>query len=287
MTFVNRHDVIDLAVRSHDLEKEFLENSEKKYIHDAAAKEELMHELKKKSIIDERYDSLLKHDHCLFEKRCFTDEYEFNFSEILGDEPYEGGLLFNAFDLDPAAVYGFENIKKYSDYFRVTKLSIHFASNADSNFSPIILKYLPPTVKQELTPQICMQATKTATSMDGAYMSLINPEYMIHIKRPGEEEIVLPQLSSLLLCSDTENCKYDYGTLVFYSRNPEQEVTFTLFWEFDYISGTNYINVEEDENGCGSTRFARIARVSKRSEHISSATIELEQRKKARKPITK
>lgn len=280
MTFVNRHDVIDYAVKSYNLEKEFLEKSETKYIHDTKAKEELMHELKKKNIIDERLDTLIKHDHCLFEKRCFTDDYEFNFMDVLGDEPYDGGLIFNVFDLDPSVVYGFENITKYCDYFRVTKLSIHFASNADSNFSPIILKYLPPTIGKEITPQICLQATKTATSKDGAYMSLINPEYMIHITDSNQEEIVLPYLSTSLICLGMKNCKFDYGTLVFYTRNPNQEVTFTMYWEFDFFSGTNYMNIEE-EKGRIPAGNTHVGSICKRCEVV------LEQKKKQHKAGTK
>ena len=107
MTFVNSHDVIGYAVKSHDLEEEFLEKSKKEYVHDPVEKAELIHELKKKTIADERLENLLKHDHCLFEKRCFTDEYEFNFMDVLDGEPYEGGLLFNIFNLDPSVVYGF------------------------------------------------------------------------------------------------------------------------------------------------------------------------------------
>ena len=245
MTFVQSHDVIELALKSDELSKEIIEKSKEKYITDEKKKQELVHILKKKSMIDDRLDNLIKHDHCLFEKRCFSDEYEFNFMDILGDEEYNGGLIFNIFKLNPADVYGFENISEYNNYFRVTKLSVHFASNADSNFAPIILKYLPPTFKEKITPQICLQATKTATSKDGAYMSLIMPECMIHIKESSVKETVLPYLSDSLLSLDVENCTFDYGTLVFYTRNPNQEVTFTLFWEFDYYSGTNYVNIKE------------------------------------------
>lgn len=284
MTFVNRHDVISYAVKSHELEQEFCENSAEKYVYDTERKEKLIHELKKKNIMDTRVDSMIKHDHCLFEKRCFTDEYEFNFMDILGDDPYEGGLIFNKFCLNPADVYGFQNIARYTDYFRVTKLSIHFASNADSNFSPIILKYLPPVANQEVTPLLCLQATKTATSKDGAYMSLINPECLIHMYYEPQKEIVLPHLSSTLLCSNTEHCRFDYGTLVFYTRNPNQEVTFTLYWEFDYYSGVNYINMYTE--GRRDLRNAVIGTASRRLEHLCDVDDErtdVEQKKKPHK----
>ena len=177
-------------------------------------------------------------------------EYEFSFEDLLEPgEEYNGGLLFNKFRLNPYDAYGFENIAKYNDYFRVTKLSVHFASNADSNFAPIILKYIPPTIGREITPQICMQATKTATSKDGAYMSLIMPDCLIRMNNEdGEEEAIIPCLNRELLCLNVDGYKFDYGTFVFYTRNPAQKVTFTLFWEIDYYSGVNYINIKETES---------------------------------------
>ena len=182
MAFVENHDVIGYALRAHHIEEEMIESTDGKYLKDGKTKEQAIHDIKKKSILDDRVENLVKHDHCLFEKRCFSDEYEFSFEDLLDpDEEYNGGLLFNMFKLNPYDAYGFENIAKYNDYFRVTKLSVHFASNADSNFAPIILKYIPPNVDKEITPQICLQATKTASSKDGAYMSLIMPDCMIHM----------------------------------------------------------------------------------------------------------
>lgn len=255
MAFVENHDVIGYALRAHHIEEEMIKSTDGKYLKDGKVKEQAIHDIKKKSILDDRVENLVKHDHCLFEKRCFSDEYEFSFEDLLDpDEEYNGGLLFNMFKLNPYDAYGFENIAKYNDYFRVTKLSVHFASNADSNFAPIILKYIPPNVDKEITPQICLQATKTATSKDGAYMSLIMPDCMIRmvgnengLGRRSEEskETVLPYLSDSLLCLNVDGYKYDYGTFVFYTRNPNQRVTFTLFWEIDYYSGVNYINIKE------------------------------------------
>ena len=255
MAFVENHDVISYALKAYHIEEDMIKSTDGKYLKDGKVKEQAIHDIKKKSILDDRVENLVKHDHCLFEKRCFSDEYEFSFEDLLDpDEEYNGGLLFNMFKLNPYDAYGFENIAKYNDYFRVTKLSVHFASNADSNFAPIILKYIPPNVDKEITPQICLQATKTASSKDGAYMSLIMPDCMIHmiesengLGRTSEEskETVLPYLSDSLLCLNVNGYKYDYGTFVFYTRNPNQRVTFTLFWEIDYYSGVNYINIKE------------------------------------------
>ena len=268
MAFVENHDVISYALRAHHIEEEMIESTDGKYLKDGKTKEQAIHDIKKKSILDDRVENLVKHDHCLFEKRCFSDEYEVSFEDLLEpDEEYNGGLLFNMFKLNPYDAYGFENIAKYNDYFRVTKLSVHFASNADSNFAPIILKYIPPNVDKEITPQICLQATKTATSKDGAYMSLIMPDCMIRmvgnengLDRRSEEskETVLPYLSDSLLCLNVDGYKYDYGTFVFYTRNPNQRVTFTLFWEIDYYSGVNYINIKESGKIADKIQVAKI-----------------------------
>lgn len=267
MAFVENHDVIGYALRAHHIEKEMIESTDGKYLKDGKTKEQAIHDIKKKSILDDRVENLVKHDHCLFEKRCFSDEYEFSFEDLLDpDEEYNGGLLFNMFKLNPYDAYGFENIAKYNDYFRVTKLSVHFASNADSNFAPIILKYIPPNVDKEITPQICLQATKTATSKDGAYMSLIMPDCMIHMVE-SEKETVLPYLSDSLLCLNVDGYKYDYGTFVFYTRNPNQRVTFTLFWEIDYYSGVNYINIKESGKIGDKIQVAKIGSTFRHSEH--------------------
>ena len=276
MAFVENHDVIGYALRAHHIEEEMIKSTDGKYLKDGKVKEQAIHDIKKKSILDDRVENLVKHDHCLFEKRCFSDEYEFSFEDLLDpDEEYNGGLLFNMFKLNPYDAYGFENIAKYNDYFRVTKLSVHFASNADSNFAPIILKYIPPNVDKEITPQICLQATKTATSKDGAYMSLIMPDCMIHmiesengLGRKSEEpkETVLPYLSDSLLCLNVDGYKYDYGTFVFYTRNPNQRVTFTLFWEIDYYSGVNYINIKESGTIHDKIQVAKIGSTFRHSE---------------------
>lgn len=267
MAFVENHDVIGYALRAHHIEEEMIESTDGKYLKDGKTKEQAIHDIKKKSILDDRVENLVKHDHCLFEKRCFSDEYEFSFEDLLEpDEEYNGGLLFNMFKLNPYDAYGFENIAKYNDYFRVTKLSVHFASNADSNFAPIILKYIPPNVDKEITPQICLQATKTATSKDGAYMSLIMPDCMIHMIE-NDKETVLPYLSDSLLCLNVDGYKYDYGTFVFYTRNPNQRVTFTLFWEIDYYSGVNYINIKESGKISDKIQVAKIGSTFRHSEH--------------------
>ena len=230
MAFIENHDIIGYLLKEDKMKKDMIESTDGKYVKDGKVKEQAIHDIKKKSILDDRIENLVKHDHSLFEKRCFSDEYEFSFEDLLEpDEEYNGGLLFNKFRLNPYDAYGFENIAKYNDYFRVTKLSVHFASNADSNFAPIILKYIPPTVGREITPQICMQATKTATSKDGAYMSLIMPDCLIRMNNEnGEEEAIIPCLNKELLCLNVDGYKFDYGTFVFYTRNPAQKVTFTF-----------------------------------------------------------
>ena len=262
MAFVENHDIIGYVLKADKMKKDMIESTDGKYVKDSKVKEQAIHDIKKKSILDDRIENLVKHDHSLFEKRCFSDEYEFSFEDLLEpDEEYNGGLLFNKFRLNPYDAYGFENIAKYNDYFRVTKLSVHFASNADSNFAPIILKYIPPTVGREITPQICMQATKTATSKDGAYMSLIMPDCLIRMNNEnGEEEAIIPCLNRELLCLNVDGYKFDYGTFVFYTRNPAQKVTFTLFWEIDYYSGVNYINIKEPEHGLGESKI-KVAKI--------------------------
>ena len=263
MAFVENHDIIGYVLKADKMKKDMIESTDGKYVKDGKVKEQAVHDIKKKSILDDRIENLVKHDHSLFEKRCFSDEYEFSFEDLLEPgEEYNGGLLFNKFRLNPYDAYGFENIAKYNDYFRVTKLSVHFASNADSNFAPIILKYIPPTVGREITPQICMQATKTATSKDGAYMSLIMPDCLIRMNNEdGEEEAIIPCLNRELLCLNVDGYKFDYGTFVFYTRNPAQKVTFTLFWEIDYYSGINYINIKESEPGSTGSTKIRVAKI--------------------------
>ena len=89
MAFVENHDVIGYALRAHHIEEEMIKSTDGKYLKDGKVKEQAIHDIKKKSILDDRVENLVKHDHCLFEKRCFSDEYEFSFEDLLDpDEEY-------------------------------------------------------------------------------------------------------------------------------------------------------------------------------------------------------
>ena len=247
MAVVEFHDLckydLDSKIIAKRLSKQVGEEGMEKLVHDSKGRQNYVADIRKQAIIKNRVKNLMSLDHCIFDKRNFGETWVFKFNELEGINE-EDGLYFNAFHLNPTDVTGFINYKDLNDFFQVTKISVYFTSNAASNFAPINVVYIPPGIKvEDITPNMCLQANKVATynGKELGYMSLILPKCLMH-----SNGTVNPHCYSGLYSLKTEGTEFDYGTLVFYSQNFEQSVNFDMYWDIDFYSCIDYMNIPKE-----------------------------------------
>lgn len=262
MAVVEYHDFLRIHADAGSIGKRIHERYNKdnygNFMNDSELRKDQVSDIRHKHILEERIDNLVSLDHFILDKREFGETWVFNFEETTDDE--KAGMFFNLFPLIPNKVTGFENNKKYNDFFQVTKIRVYFTSNAASNFAPINVVYIPPGIKaNDITPDMCLQANKVATYNGHhlGYMSLNLPECMIEYGHKDENEftvddsipVIRPSLNSIHYSSSTvqREVQYNYGYLVFYSQNYEQSVNFDMYWDIDFYSGIDRMNISEIE----------------------------------------
>lgn len=233
-----------------------------------AEKEEVIAAQKQLITTQHRIETGLSLNHPIFVEKTFK--------EILGGSLYYGDLKakdrqfcgkFNEgrnpcrllwHPIQPERIVGFMNIKDDYQYYRLTKITVHFQSTSSSNIAPIIGRYVAPFSgdfdDKEIFPDARMrilqeQATQEAKSQNNreAKMSLSNPYYMIDFIVDGKR-IRSPVIQNgLLACSyDMNASKVNFGQFVFESRCPEiQEIYLEVYYTIEFYTSVNMEGVKE------------------------------------------
>lgn len=243
MSVIEYHDVISMDYDRKAINKRLASYEEdyEELMSSKTKREAYMRDLRKQQILKNRIRNFISMDHIRFDKKNFTTKWLPTFTEEDKDEEF----YFVAIYLRPTDVVGFENIKKYRDYFQVTKIGVVFTSNQASNFAPITAVYIPPRIDESINKADCLQASKVATycGKEKGFMTINLPECMM-VKSVGEEKVKFPQIEPGLYCTKDDKCEYDYGAIVFYTQNKEQSINAELSWDIDFYAGVDYMNIE-------------------------------------------
>lgn len=293
MSVVEYHDLVRMHADAGSIGKRiherYLKDNDGQFMSDKKNRMDQVSDIKHKHIIEERIKNLVSLDHFMLDRREFGETWVFSFDDLGLDK--NSGMYFNLFKLVPDSVTGYENYKKYNDYFQVTKIRVYFTSNAASNFAPINVVYIPPGIDQEeITPELCLQANKVATynGRDLGYMSINLPECMIEFVHDEEkivdEEIVnkkvidqaIAMIQPGLNVIGRKNIQFDYGYLVFYSQNYEQSVNFDMYWDIDFYSGIDRMNIIQKSGSSrpeipGEETTKKRIKVSSKTKKVSKA----------------
>lgn len=244
MSVIEYHDVISMDYDRKAINKRLAsyEDSYEELMSNKTKREAYMRDLRKQQILKNRIRNFLSMDHTRFDKKNFTTKWLPTFNE--GDKDEE--FYFVAIYLRPTDVAGFQNIKKYRDYFQVTKIGVVFTSNQASNFAPITAVYIPPRIDESINKADCLQASKVATycGKDKGFMTINLPECMM-VKSVGQEKVKFPQIEPGLYCTKDDKCEFDYGAIVFYTQNKDQSINAELSWDIDFYAGVDYMNIED------------------------------------------
>lgn len=284
MSVVEFHDFLRIHADAGSIGKRIHERYKKdnygNFMNDRESRKEQVSDIRHKHILEERINNLVSLDHFILDKREFGETWVFRFDELGLNR--DAGMYFNAFHLIPDKVAGYVNNKKYNDFFQVTKIRVYFTSNAASNFAPINVVYIPPGIElSEITTDMCLQANKVATfnGKELGYMSINLPECMIEfvhndVDEEGEKikviDQAIPMIQPGLNSVHRKNVQFDYGHLVFYSQNYEQSVNFDMYWDIDFYSGIDRMNIEEEcdagEDGDTNASFGEPKKSEKKSD---------------------
>lgn len=168
------------------------------------------------------------------------------------DEPAQP-VTYTIIPLTPVNMNGFINLRKKYQYFRINRIAVNFVSNAATNLSPILCRYIPPTIRNmQGDANFYTKVAESAGTHEG-YMSIHTPPYLmkqLQVTVDEEEnkyytvESVVPELKTGRACCDyDENQWYlDYGAFYFETKNQavQQDIIMKVHYKIDFYTGYDY-----------------------------------------------
>ena len=153
----------------------------------------------------------------------------------------------------------FSNLRNRYQYFRINRIAVNFVSNSSNNLSPIICRYIPPTIRnRQGNPDFYTKVAESAGTHEG-YMSIHTPPFLMKkLMRTATEtdvfysvEDVIPELKTGRACCDyNENDWYlDYGAFYFETRNigVEQNILMRVHYKIDFYTGYDFESYSANE----------------------------------------
>ena len=265
MSIVENHDIIQMGINLRDEKRrcaKILENATRWQDVPGTTREEIMSSQRAQMITRDRRDNCITMDHVILDKKEFRDEWAIEFGrqryvrngvamknakKYFRGEP--NGIRAVYIPINPMEITGFKNMRSIYQYFQMIKVSVKFSSNQSANFSPIFCKYLTPgNIEQLSNSTYLSQLTKTSiTNGRDGYLSVFKPRAAITIgsSRAGFEFRLPFTTSELLECDfDSSMYKFDFGSLVFISRNSqEQSFLATVEYKLDFYSGLDFTGI--------------------------------------------
>lgn len=175
--------------------------------------------------------------------------------KLKDDEDDEPGqpIYYTVIPLTPVNMNAFMNLRKKFQYFRINRIGVNFVSNAATNLSPILCKYIPPTIRNmQGDPNFYTKVAESAGTHEG-YMSIHTPPYLMKQLRVTVDEqenkyymvnSVIPELKTGRACCDyDENQWYlDYGAFYFETKNQavQQDIIMRVHYKIDFYTGYDY-----------------------------------------------
>ncbi len=266
MSIVENHDIVQMGINLRDEKRrcaKILENANRWQDVPGTTREEIMSSQHAQMITRDRRDNCMCMDHVILDKREFRNEWAIDFGTrtcvkdgvVLKNtrkmfRKAEGNIKASYIPINPMEITGFANMRNIYQYFQMIKVSVKFSSNQSANFSPIFCKYLTPGNTEQLdrNPEYLAQLTKSAITTGGnGYLSVIKPRAAITVGNADKGfEFRLPFVTSELLeCDfDSKMYKFDFGSLVFISRNQQtQSFLATVEYKVDFYSGLDYTGI--------------------------------------------
>lgn len=168
------------------------------------------------------------------------------------DEPAQP-VYYTIIPLTPVNMNGFINLRKKYQYFRINRIAVNFVSNSATNLSPILCRYIPPTIRNmQGDANFYTKVAESAGTKEG-YMSIHTPPYLmkqLQVTVDEEEnkyytvESVVPELKTGRACCDyDENQWYlDFGAFYFETKNQavQQDIIMRVHYKIDFYTGYDY-----------------------------------------------
>ena len=155
--------------------------------------------------------------------------------------------------LTPVNMNAFMNLRKRYQYFRINRIAVNFVSNSATNLSPILCRYIPPTIRARQVPANFYTKVAESKGTQEGYMSIHTPPCLmkqIEKRTLLDNEVayslqdVIPQLQTGRLCTDYNEDKWylDFGGLLFETKNTgvEQNVIMRMHYKIDFYTGYDY-----------------------------------------------
>lgn len=186
------------------------------------------------------------------------------------DEP-EQKAYYAVIPLTPVNMAAFINLRKKYQYFRINRIAVNFVSNSATNLSPILCKYIPPTIRSmQGDPNFYTKVAESAGTKEG-YMSIHTPPCLMKQLRVTVDqnenkyysvETVIPELKTGRLCCDyNENEWYlDYGAFYFETKNHalEQDIIMRVHYKIDFYTGYDYESYTDQEEAFPYNPYAEV-----------------------------
>ena len=168
------------------------------------------------------------------------------------DEPTQP-VTYTIIPLTPVNMNAFINLRRRYQYFRINRIAVNFVSNSATNLSPILCRYIPPTIRNmQGDANFYTKVAESAGTHEG-YMSIHTPPFLM--KQLGvtvdQEEnkyymvnSVVPEVKTGRACCDyDENQWYlDYGAFYFETKNlaVRQDIIMKVHYKIDFYTGYDY-----------------------------------------------
>ena len=168
------------------------------------------------------------------------------------DEPAQP-VYYTIIPLTPVNMNAFTNLRHKYQYFRINKIAVNFVSNSATNLSPILCRYIPPTIRNmQGDANFYTKVSESAGTREG-YMSIHTPPFLmkqLQVTVDDQENkyysvsTIVPELKTGRACCDyDENQWYlDYGAFYFETKNlaVQQDIIMRVHYKIDFYTGYDY-----------------------------------------------
>lgn len=172
--------------------------------------------------------------------------------KLKDDEPAQT-VYYTIIPLTPVNMNAFINLRKKYQYFRINRIAVNFVSNSATNLSPILCRYIPPTIRNmQGDANFYTKVAESAGTKEG-YMSIHTPPYLmkqlqVTVDEQGKKyymvNSVIPELKTGRACCDyDENQWYlDFGAFYFETKNQaiQQDILMRVHYKIDFYTGYDY-----------------------------------------------
>ena len=171
---------------------------------------------------------------------------------LKSDEPAQP-IYYTIIPLTPVNMNAFLNLRKRYQYFRINRIGVNFVSNSATNLSPILCRYIPPTIRNmQGDANFYTKVSESAGTHEG-YMSIHTPPYLMKQLEVTVDEqenkyyrvgTVVPELKTGRACCDYDETQWylDYGAFYFETKNltVQQDIVMKVHYKIDFYTGYDY-----------------------------------------------